>query len=135
LGNYTTYDMLARVRDELGREEHVNKGEAVSDLVRFVRLHQTSIAQKVEVVVEHFRRNVMHRLDGQARAMVVTSSRQAAVKWSLAMNDYIARKGYSAQMHTLVAFSGAVDLDEDPDRTSFTEAGLNQRGDTESAFK
>lgn len=134
LGNYTTYDMLASVRDELGREEHVNRGEAVSDLVRFVRLHRTSIAQKVEVVVEHFRRNVMHHLDGHAKAMVVTSSRQAAVKWSLSMNEYIAKKGY-ADMRTLVAFSGSVDLDDDPTATGLTEAGLNQRGDTENAFK
>ena len=60
LTNYSTYTMWAEVRDELGRTEEVDESAAVTDMVRFVRLHPTSIAQKVEVVVEHFRRNVAH---------------------------------------------------------------------------
>src|SRR5699024_5691717 len=94
LGNYSTYQMWAEVRDELGRTEEVDESAAVTDMVRFVRLHPTSIAQKVEVVIEHFRRNVAHHLGGQARAMVVTSSRKAAVRWSEEMNHYIQSKGY-----------------------------------------
>lgn len=62
---------------------------------RFVRLHPTCITQKIEVVVEHFRRNVAHQLDGQTRAMVVASSRQAAVHWAREMNRYITEKAKS----------------------------------------
>lgn len=135
LRNYTTYQMFAQVRDELGRDQEVVKGEAVSDLVRFVRLHPTSIAQKVEVVVEHFRRNVMPLLGGQAKAMVVTDSRRAALHWSQAMNTYIATKGYDKQMNTLVAFSGSQSLTEGMDDARVTEASLNKVSDTEAAFK
>ena len=94
-------------------------------------LHPTSIAQKVEVVVEHFRRNVAHHLDGQARAMVVTSSRKAAVRWAREMNRYITEKGY--EFHSLVAFSDAVRMEDEPDPV--TEVSMNGESDVERAFK
>lgn len=128
---YSTYTMWAEVRDELGRTEEVDQSEAVSDMVRFVRLHPTSIAQKVEVVVEHFRRNVAHHLGGQARAMVVTSSRKAAVHWAREMNRYITAKGY--EFHSLVAFSDAVRMEDEPDPV--TEVSMNGESDVERAFK
>lgn len=131
LGNYSTYQMWAEVRDELGRTEEVDQSAAVTDMVRFVRLHPTSIAQKVEVVIEHFRRNVAHHLGGEARAMVVTSSRKAAVRWSDEMNKYIAQKGYD--FRSLVAFSDAVRVDEDSEPV--TEVQLNGVSDVEQAFK
>lgn len=131
LTNYSTYTMWAEVGDELGRTEEVDQSEAVSDMVRFVRLHPTSIAQKVEVVVEHYRRNVAHHLDGQARAMVVTSSRKAAVHWAREMNRYINEKGY--EFHSLVAFSDAVRMEDEPEPV--TEVSMNGKSDVERAFK
>lgn len=131
LTNYSTYTMWAEVRDELGRTEEVDQSAAVTDMVRFVRLHPTSIAQKVEVVVEHFRRNVAHHLDGQARAMVVTSSRKAAVHWAREMNRYITAKGY--EFHSLVAFSDAVRMEDEPEPV--TEVGMNGESDVERTFK
>ncbi|MCG7257409.1 MULTISPECIES: type I restriction endonuclease subunit R [Corynebacterium] len=131
LGNYSTYQMWAEVRDELGRTEEVDESAAVTDMVRFVRLHPTSIAQKVEVVIEHFRRNVAHHLGGEARAMVVTSSRKAAVRWSEEMNRYIAENGYD--FRSLVAFSDSVRVDEDAEPV--TEVQLNGVSDVEQAFK
>ena len=115
----------------MGRTEEVDQSAAVTDMVRFVRLHPTSIAQKVEVVVEHFRRNVAHHLDGQARAMVVTSSRKAAVHWSHEMNRYITAKGYG--FHSLVAFSDSVSMEDEPEPV--TEVSLNGESDVERAFK
>ncbi|ATZ05334.1 MULTISPECIES: type I restriction endonuclease subunit R [Corynebacterium] len=131
LTNYSTYTMWAEVRDELGRTEEVDQSAAVTDMVRFVRLHPTSIAQKVEVVVEHYRRNVAHHLDGQARAMVVTSSRKAAVHWAREMNRYITEKGY--EFHSLVAFSDKVRMEDEPDPV--TEVSINGESDVERAFK
>ena len=71
------------------------------------------------IIVEHFRENVADLLDGHAKAMVVTDSRKAAVRYKLAIDKYIATKGYG--YGTLVAFSGAVsDPESGPD--DFTEA-------------
>src|SRR5699024_1277316 len=134
LANYSTYDMFLRVRNTLNDTEEdlqVETGKAVSKIIKYARLHPTSIAQKVRVVVEHFRRNVAHMLDGQAKAMVVTSTRQAAYHWSQKMNDYIAEQGYQG-LETLVAFSGRLTGD---DGEPVSEAAVNKRGDTADAFR
>lgn len=135
LTNYSTYDMFLRVKSTLEGEEstseiHVNTGEAVSSIVRFARIHPTAIAQKVRVVVEHFRRNVQPLLGGEARAMVVTSSRMEALSWSRKMDAYIADKGY--ELHTLTAFSGSL---TDEDGESVTEVSVNGVSDVGRAFR
>jgi type I restriction enzyme R subunit len=135
LTNYSTYDMFLRVKNTLEGEEsesevQVNTGEAVSSIVRYARLHPTAIAQKVRVVVEHFQRNVAHMLGGQARAMVVTSSRMEALSWSRKMDAYIAEKGY--ELHTLAAFSGSL---PDEDGESVTEVSVNGVSDVGRAFR
>ncbi|WP_257183313.1 type I restriction endonuclease subunit R [Corynebacterium cystitidis] len=130
LENYSTYTMFARIKDELGRTDTVDESEAVSDMVRFARLHPTSIAQKVVVTVEHFRRNVMSHLGGTAKAMVVTADRQSALTWSLKMNEYIAEKGYT-DVTTLVAFSGSLEMGEE----KVTEYSLNGVKDTATHFR
>ncbi|NSX36459.1 type I restriction endonuclease subunit R [Pseudarthrobacter oxydans] len=135
LTNYSTYDMFLRVKNTLDGqpsegEIRVNTGEAVSSIVRFARLHPTAIAQKVRVVVEHFQRNVIHMLGGQARAMVVTSSRMEALSWSRKMDAYIAEKGYD--LHTLAAFSGSL-IDEDGENV--TETSVNRVSDVGRAFR
>lgn len=132
LVNYTTYDMMIQVADQMGRTELVERGEVVSEIVRFARSHPETIRQKAEVVVEHFRANVMHLLKGQARAMVVTSSRKDAMTWSKAMNSYIADKGWGHEFRTLIAFSGDLDV---PSMGKVTERDLNRQRDVETAFK
>jgi type I restriction enzyme R subunit len=101
----------------------VEKSEGMKALARWVRLHPYNISQRVEVIVEHFRNNVVPLLDGKAKAMVVTSSRQEAVRYKLAMDKYIANCGYP-NLATLVAFSGDVeDLESGPDK--FNEGSMN----------
>ncbi|MBO1031320.1 type I restriction endonuclease subunit R [Tessaracoccus sp. SD287] len=124
LKRYSTYDMFAKVRDNITDEEtadqKVDQGKAISEIVRFVRLHRVAIAQKVEIVIEHFRSNVAGSLGGRAKAMVVTGSREEAVRWSNAMNDYLQSKGYH-DMQALVAFSGGLTVDGQ----EYTEPGIN----------
>lgn len=136
LSNYSTYDMFLRVKNTLdgqepGSEIQVITGEAVTNIVRYARLHRTAIAQKVRIVIEHFRRNVMSLLGGEAKAMVVTSSRIEALSWSRKMDDYIEAQGYK-DMSTLVAFSGSL---TDEDGESVTEVSVNGRGDVAKAFR
>src|SRR5690606_22636993 len=85
------------------------------------------------IIVEHFRDNVAHLLDGHAKAMVVTDSRKAAVRYKLAIDKYIGKKGYG--YGTLVAFSGAVqDTESGPE--DFTESSMNPGiYDLRTAFK
>ena len=85
-----------------------------------IELHDTNIAQKVEIMIEHFKNNIMKGLGGRAKAMVVTSSRQAAVKYRNEFVEYITKHRYTG-IHALVAFSGKVTLDG----KEYTEAVMN----------
>jgi type I restriction enzyme R subunit len=96
----------------------VERSAAMKGIMGWMRLHPYNIAQKVEVVVEHFLQYVAPLLAGKAKAMVVVASRLEAVRWQLAINRYITEHGY--KMRTLVAFSGEVN-DAESGSEPFTE--------------
>ena len=112
LKNYTTYDTAFQIAEADKRRikavDMVDEAEATKHLMRWVSLHPTNISQKVQIIVEHYRANVRHLLEGHAKAMVVTSSREHAVRYKEAIDAYIAKKGYP--LSTLVAFSGTLSL-------------------------
>jgi type I restriction enzyme R subunit len=122
LSNYTTYDTFYRINKEIEEDPRCKTADAKRQIARFVELHDTNISQRIEVIVEHFRTSVMTELGGMAKAMVVTASRQAAVKYRQALENYINKKGYT-DIHALVAFSGKVKLPDD--ETEYSEAGMN----------
>jgi type I restriction enzyme, R subunit len=103
--------------------ELVDKTAAIRSVMNWVKLHPTNIAQKVQIIIEHFRANVGPRLDGKAKAMVVTSSRKAAVRYKLAFDKYVAEQGYT-DVAALVAFSGEV-TDDESGLEKVTEASMN----------
>ncbi len=122
LANFTEYDTYYRLNKEISEDPQYKTVEAKRQIARFVELHETNIAQRVEVIIEHFRTTVLQELGGQAKAMVITASRQSAVKYRQAFEDYVTKKGYS-DVHALVAFSGKVKLDGD--ETEYTETLIN----------
>ncbi len=120
LQNYTPYSLafkLAHNGEELNEKE-VERSVAMKGIMGWVRLHPYNIAQKVEIVVEHFREFVSPLLAGKAKAMVVVGSRLEAVRWQLAIEQYIQTHGYA--IGSLVAFSGEV-VDKDCGPPGFTE--------------
>ena len=137
LQNYTTYSTAWKISHPDGEDDEVDSKKARMKLARWVRLHPYNIDKKVEIIVEHFRANIRHLLGGQAKAMVVTSSRQEAVRYQLAVKAYVQQMGY-ADVHPLVAFSGSVLPDEVipeevTESSSLLNAGLNGR-DLAEAF-
>lgn len=122
LQNFTPYKTFYKINKEIAEDPSVKTNEAKKQIARFVKLHETNIAQRVEIIVEHFKNNVMMELGGAAKAMVITDSRESAVKYRQAFEDYVKRKGYTG-IHALVAFSGKVKLKDD--ETEYTEAGMN----------
>jgi type I restriction enzyme R subunit len=120
LQNYTTYKLAFKLAHN-GREvddKEVERSQALKKIMGWVRLHPYNIAQKVEIVVEHYRQHVAPLLKGAAKAMVVVGSRQEAVRWQLAIDKFIKSRGYG--IRTLVAFSGSVD-DKESGPGPFTE--------------
>jgi len=124
LKNYTTYKTYYRLIKSVEDDPQVDKRKAGRALARFMSLHPHNIAQKTEVMVEHFRHFTMHKIGGKAKAMVVTSSRLHAVRYKQAFDRYITEKGYQG-IKTLVAFSGTV-IDPDAPEVEYTEVGMNQ---------
>jgi len=126
LKNYTPYRLAFRLANN-GKEwddKEVERDAALKQIMRWVRLHPYNISQKVQIVVEHFRENVVPLLQGRSKAMVVLGSRVEAVRWQLAMNQYINSKGY--KIGTLVAFSGEVnDKESGPDLFTENSKTLN----------
>ena len=123
LQNYTTYERFFGLIKQVEDDPDVPRREATKVLTRYLQLHPVNIEQVVSVIVEHFRLCVMHELGGRAKAMVVTDSRLAAVKYKLAFDRYIEEQGYTG-IHSLVAFSGTVEDPDDPG-SSYTEVGMN----------
>jgi type I restriction enzyme, R subunit len=139
LKTYTSYKVafsLAHHGTTIDSKE-VDRSEAMKGIMGWVRLHEYNIAQRVQVVVEHFRKHVAGLLGGQAKAMVVTGSRKEAVRWQKATRKYIADHGY--KIETLVAFSGEViDLESGPDPFTEHSKALNPKldgQDIRGAFK
>ena len=122
LQNYTTYKTYFKLVKAVEDDPDLPKKKAARALARFLVLHPTNIAQKIEVIVEHFRSHVRIHLGGRAKAMVVTGSRLQAVKYMEAFQRYIGERGYD-DIRPLVAFSGTV---RDPETgLEYTESGMN----------
>ncbi len=133
LKNYTNYKVAYQLAQRIqAKDEEVDSKKAQVKLNQWVRLHDYNIAQKVQVIVEHFKDNVMGLLGGQAKAMVVTSSRKEVVRYKKEFDKYVSRmgKGYEV-IRAMVAFSGEVEFgSKDPNATEllgekFTERNMN----------
>src|SRR3970040_510462 len=123
LRNYTTYKTYYRLIKSIEDDPKVDKKKAARALARFMSLHPHNIAQKTEVMIEHFRHFTMHKIGGRAKAMVVTDSRLHAVRYKKSFDRYRAEKKYTG-IKTLVAFSGTV-IAPDVPGVEYTEPSMN----------
>ena len=123
LKHYTTYGTYFGLLKACAEDPNVERKKAALALARFMKLHPHNIAQKTEVIVEHFQAVTRHKIGGRAKAMVVTGSRLEAVRYKQSFDRYIHIKGYDIK--SLVAFSGTVVDDKLPD-VNYTEPGMNQ---------
>lgn len=126
LQNYMTYKAYYQLEKAIEDDPELSGRRGQRKVARYASLHPTAIGQKVEIIVEHFRRHVMGELNGKAKAMIVTQSREHALRYFFGVRDYIASNGYS-DLKALVAFSG--DLKHNGE--TYTEAELNGFSETE----
>ena len=123
LKHYTSYATYYKLLKACEDDPNVERKRAARALARFVRLHPHNVAQKTQVMVEHFHSATRHRIGGRAKAMVVTGSRLEAVRYKQSFDRYIEDRGYA--IRSLVAFSGVVRDDRDPD-LAYTEEKMNE---------
>lgn len=131
LKNYTNYKVIYKLKQKIEEKDaQVDAKKAKTRLNQWVRLHDHNISQKVHIIIEHFKKNIMGLLGGQAKAMVVTSSRKEAVRYKQAFDKYIAENKYQ-NIQAMVAFSGEVEFNQNDSDCShllgqkFTESNMN----------
>jgi len=127
LANYATYKAYWRLLKKIEDDPRYDKGKAEYLLKSFVELHPHAIVEKLRIMVEHFAAQVQGEIGGRAKAMIVTRSRLHAVRYKLAIDKYVAERGYAFK--TLVAFSGTV---RDAGQ-SYTEPNMNGVPETQTA--
>lgn len=120
LDNYVTWKTYCQINKAIDADPELKSIAAKRQMARYIDLHDTNITQKIEIIIEHFKNNVAGMLGGQAKAMIVTSSRGAAVKYKHAFIKYIQEHGYQ-NMNALVAFTGVISLGGN----EYTEVGMN----------
>ncbi len=106
LASYFTYQTYWNIEKKVAEDPRYDPAKARAAIARFVSLHETNLTQKAEVIIEHFREHVRHRIGGRAKAMVVTASRLHAVRYAQALRAYCNTHGHD--IGVLVAFSGTV---------------------------
>ncbi|MCY3877912.1 MAG: DEAD/DEAH box helicase family protein [Rhodobacteraceae bacterium] len=126
LQNCMSYKAYYQLEKAIADDPELSKRRGQREVARYASLHTTAIGQKVEIIVEHFRRHVMGGLNGQAKAMFVTQSRRHALKYFFGVKNYFKDQGYD-DLKALVAFSGDLDVNGKPT----TEADLNGFSATE----
>ena len=126
LQHYSTYSAYYQLEKAIEDDPRLSSRKGQQRVARYANLHETAISQKAEIIVEHFRRHVQPMLNGQAKAMIVTSSREHALRYYFGIRDYLKQQGYS-DLKALVAFSGELTHNGE----TFTEAALNGFSETE----
>ncbi|MBK5930121.1 type I restriction endonuclease subunit R [Halochromatium salexigens] len=126
LQHYTTYSAYYQLEKAIEDDPRLNSRKGQQRVARYANLHETAISQKAEIIVEHFRRHVQPMLNGQAKAMIVTSSREHALRYYFGIRDYLKQQDYS-DLKALIAFSGELKHDDQ----TYTEPVLNGFSETE----
>lgn len=127
LKNYTTYKTYFRLTKAIEDDPQIHKKKASRAIARFLSLHPHNLAQKTEIIVEHFRQCVMHRIGGKAKAMLVTASRPHVVRYKDEFDKYIEKQGYT-DIKALVAFTQFTDRETG---IAYSESEINDFGEKE----
>ena len=122
LQNYVTYELYFKLTKAIEEDPNLNRKKASKAIGKYVSLHPHNLAQKTEIIIEHFRNIVSKKIGGKAKAMLICGSRLHAKRYYEEVKKYIGYKGYQNEMKVLVAFSGSVIDDNTPD--GITEPNL-----------
>lgn len=120
--NYTTYDSFCKVVKSVPDDPELETSSAKRQLAHLIACADGTIKGNLAVMVDHFVSQVAGELGGKAKAMIVTSSREAAVRYRLAYDELRSENLQKlGRFQALVAFSGSITVDGE----EYTERGMN----------
>jgi type I restriction enzyme R subunit len=121
LKDYVTYQQYYQLVKTISDNPVYDTTAGTKAVLKYASLHPHNIAQKTEIMLSHFYDVTRHKLNGRAKAMVVTPSRLHAVRYYQEFKRQIKAKNLD-DLDILVAFSGTV-TDKNID---YTEEGMNK---------
>lgn len=127
LQNYTTYKQYYKIAKKIAGDPAYDKAKGTRAVSRFESLHPHNIAQKTAIIIEHFRDVTKNKINGKAKAMVVTASRLHAVRYLFAFRKYIQDHHYT-DLDVLVAFSGSIN--DGGEEWTEEKINKNKKGET-----
>ena len=135
LNNYTTYKTYYKLNKAVEEDPELKTTVAKRKIAKFVELSDENIHQKVEIIMDHFiTHDIMADLGGHGKAMIVTSGREAAVKYQQAFKKYL-KEHHITSIGAAVAFSGRLSLDgaefSESSMNGFSEDKLKSKFDTD----
>jgi type I restriction enzyme R subunit len=121
LAFYTPVESYYKLVKKVESDPEFDTKRAKKKLRRYVESHEHAIRLKGEIMVDHFHEQViaLKKIDGQARAMVVTSGIERAIQYYHAIRDYLSER--KSPFKAIVAFSG----EHEYGGAKVTEASIN----------
>ncbi len=119
LQSYTTYGQFFKILRDTPDNPKLPRKQAIMEIRRYIKQHPETIEEKLKIILAHFRATVEPLIKHKAKVMIVTNSRENAVKYKLILDKYLQKKQYGHK--SLVAFSGDLKIDG----VQYTEAGMN----------
>ena len=109
LKHYTPVQSYYKLAKTVEGDPEFDVGKARKKLRRYVEGHEHAIRLKAEIMVDHFHEQVVaqRKIDGMARAMVVTNGVERAIQYYRAIRDYLEER--KSPYEAIVAFSGERD--------------------------
>jgi len=106
LRHYTPVKSYYKLAKTVEDDPEFDVKKARKKLRRYVEGHEHAIRLKAEIMVDHFHEQVLaqRKIDGRARAMVVTSGIERAIQYYHAIRDYLRER--KSPYRAIVAFSG-----------------------------
>ena len=126
LQNYTTYQSSYALLKKVADDPRYDKKKAQKKLKIYVESNEHPIARKTAVMVNHFMDAVIgkQKINGLAKAMVVTSSRRNAVKYKSAFDKYL--KDNNIPFKAIVAYSGEIDGENEQSLNHFSSSAITE---------
>lgn len=101
LQNYITYESFYNLNKNVKNNPKLKSNFAKNKITKYEELNNTY--QKVEIIVEHFKANMMNQLEGKGKAIIITSSPKSAIKFKLKFDKYVKKQKYK-NLKALIAF-------------------------------
>ncbi|WP_312900375.1 type I restriction endonuclease subunit R [Chryseobacterium taichungense] len=131
LANYTTYRSYYELEKSIEENPLFDTSKAQKKLRAYVEKHKQTIGTKAEIMLDHFASSVVNtkKLNGKAKAMVVTQSIESAIRYYQALQQLLNKRGNPFKI--VIAFSGTKEMDG----IEYTEAQINGFPESETKDK